>query len=485
MSKHAQCSEPFYASAIREAIRSDSASSSDEKNKMMEMLARFERGESEGGGSGDGSTVNGLEELLKGMGGISENDESGGAHIEEEDDEEGFEALMALKMQLSENPDLASFHQLENMDMQDLVNLLPPAHRDEFLSLLSNPDADQVQRLLGSLEESDRKAVENESLPWFLTSERGQAVEEEDGETEQNFPEIRTKFYPKPAPTTVTEGLKVNPSIAIKLLYNTLAICMAYVHLLVTHALPSLQYTPSERPSSSDSHQLRAEVLDEFLDLVPFLGDKESTLRYTSVKEAWEDVWTRIGSRQTHKGNAEENVANVFRFRLIHMLEKTQKLLVPSLDLGKASEHGVNLVLSDLYAAFSATEATLFNSKSGVVGSESVNADRAKFDKRHQKRRLAAAKKLVFYLGALQSIRLEFDRKVWLDLSAEVEKTIIKLKSETDNKGVDDQDPNHTEGGPGLVDETIKELSDASQLQSAPISGYADSPRPRARIEEL
>lgn len=75
----------------------------------MEMLARFERGESEGGGSGDASSVNGLEEVLKGMGGWSQDDDGTEAHIEEEDDEDGFAALEALKTKLSENPDLGMY----------------------------------------------------------------------------------------------------------------------------------------------------------------------------------------------------------------------------------------------------------------------------------------------------------------------------------------------------------------------------------------
>jgi hypothetical protein len=65
--KHQQYPEPFYATAIREAINSDSSSPSEAKRKVMEMLARFERGQTEGG---DASGVNGLEELLKGMGGL-------------------------------------------------------------------------------------------------------------------------------------------------------------------------------------------------------------------------------------------------------------------------------------------------------------------------------------------------------------------------------------------------------------------------------
>jgi hypothetical protein len=81
---------------------------------------------------------------------------------------------------------------------------------------------------------------------------------------------------------------------------------MAYVHLLVIHALPSLQHISSSRLSAFDADQRRTKVLDEFLDLVPFLGDKESTLRFTSMKEAWEDVWSRIGSRQSQEAKAED-----------------------------------------------------------------------------------------------------------------------------------------------------------------------------------
>ena len=98
--KHVQCSEPFYASAIREAIQTDSTSSSDEKRKMMEMLARFERGES---GGGDGTEVNGLEELLRGMGGTEREQE----HVDEDAEvDEGLDALEMLKLRLDDGSDL-------------------------------------------------------------------------------------------------------------------------------------------------------------------------------------------------------------------------------------------------------------------------------------------------------------------------------------------------------------------------------------------
>lgn len=68
---------------------------------MMEMLARFERGETEGG---DGSDVNGLEELLKGMGGLEDAEDQPAE--EEGGEEEGFDVLEALKQRLSDNSDL-------------------------------------------------------------------------------------------------------------------------------------------------------------------------------------------------------------------------------------------------------------------------------------------------------------------------------------------------------------------------------------------
>jgi hypothetical protein len=75
---------------------------------MMEMLARFERGES---GSGEGGDVNGLEELLKGMGGIGGEQE---AVDEEAAADEGFDALETLKLRLSDGSDLGSSDEMLN-----------------------------------------------------------------------------------------------------------------------------------------------------------------------------------------------------------------------------------------------------------------------------------------------------------------------------------------------------------------------------------
>jgi hypothetical protein len=82
---------------------------------MMEMLARFERGESEGGEGGD---VNGLEELLKGMGGIGGEQD---AVDEEVAADEGFDALETLKLRLSDGSDLGSSDDMRNWSKADIL----------------------------------------------------------------------------------------------------------------------------------------------------------------------------------------------------------------------------------------------------------------------------------------------------------------------------------------------------------------------------
>lgn len=82
----------------------------------MEMLARFERGETEGGEGGD---VNGLEELLKGMGGIDGEQET----VEEEAADEGFDALETLKQRLSDGSDLGSFDAMLDQSEADILFL--------------------------------------------------------------------------------------------------------------------------------------------------------------------------------------------------------------------------------------------------------------------------------------------------------------------------------------------------------------------------
>lgn len=128
------------------------------------------------------------------------------------------------------------------MDLQEVLDLLPPSHRDQFMSLVSDPNSEQVQRLLGSLEEAERKYLEGGSLPWFMLKDSNDQ-DEEDGDSPEaeSSPTFRNTVRPRPVSDEVTHGINVDPAVGVKLLYNTLAIWYATsdvssVHRLICHS---------------------------------------------------------------------------------------------------------------------------------------------------------------------------------------------------------------------------------------------------------
>lgn len=205
------------------------------------------------------------------------------------------------------------------MDLQELLDLLPPSHREQFLSLVSDPDSEQVQRLLGSLENTEREDLEGGSLPWFLIADANDDGNEAEDVNEIDTTSIERKCAkPHPVSEDVLKGINVDPAVGVKLLYNTLAIwyvkfvilfrrecvadiispisSLAYTQVLLSLALPSLGHVWTTQGTSH--HGPCPEILsDEILRLLPFLADAKSTVRYISVREAWEDVWTRSGER--------------------------------------------------------------------------------------------------------------------------------------------------------------------------------------------
>jgi hypothetical protein len=109
------------------------------------------------------------------------------------------------------------------MELHDLLELLPPSHREQFLSLISDPDSDQVQRLLGNLDDHERKALEGGSVPWFMLESRNDRLERE-GEDNDDQAFDREMVKPPSASNDMVHGIHVDPSVGMKLLYNTLAI---------------------------------------------------------------------------------------------------------------------------------------------------------------------------------------------------------------------------------------------------------------------
>jgi hypothetical protein len=161
------------------------------------------------------------------------------------------------------------------------------------------------------------------------------------------------------------------------------------------------------------------------------------------------------------------------------MLAQTRTLLVPSLDLSEDHEHGVELALSDLHGFFSelavrvSKTQTSENEKSSTTQSIGNGTIR-----RRQKMIAAVGKKLAFYLAAVQAVRQQYGRKVWLELSAEVGKEIERLRAELEEK---EEDVTEDRSGSGLGTADGLAISE-SRL---PIPVDSSSGPTRARIEEL
>ncbi|GHJ85112.1 hypothetical protein NliqN6_1514 [Naganishia liquefaciens] len=454
--KHVQCSEPFYSSAIREAIQLDSASSAEEKRKMMEMLARFERRESEGG---NGSDANGLEELLRGMGLTSGKQESVN---EDAEADEGFDALEMLKLRLDDGADL------DNMDLQGLLDLLPPSHRERFLSLVSDPDSDQVHQLLQGLDERERKEVEGGSVPWFMLEERGDL--EREGEDDLDRPVVSAMVKPSPASDDIIQGINVDPSVASKLLYNILAICLAYVQVLITHSLPSLAHAEDPRRSNTLGGPEQS-ITESILKLAPFLSDPKSAVRFDTFRDAWQSVWDHVEHTEASRLDNGDQLKP-----LVTYLGQLQNLVMPSLDISKGREQGLDLALSDVHAFLSNHAAHPVEAH--IKGSEKQRTE-DKENRRRKKIITFAAKKLAFYLAAIRSVREHYGRKVWLELSQEVGKEIEALRAEFQEEVVDlaakDEASAEREG---IVKVGFEKLGPSS------ITPWTGEPT-QARIEEL
>lgn len=96
--RHAQCSEPFYAASIRQAIAEDPKASAEERDGMMKILQRFERGGptsfESGNNDTDADTGPGaleFQDLLKSLGESTEETDS-----QEEEDLERQQLMEAL-----------------------------------------------------------------------------------------------------------------------------------------------------------------------------------------------------------------------------------------------------------------------------------------------------------------------------------------------------------------------------------------------------
>jgi hypothetical protein len=166
---------------------------------------------------------------------------------------------------------------------------------------------------------------------------------------------------------------------------------------------------------------------------------------------------------------------------LIIILEQVRKLLVPSLDLSEERQHGVELALSDLHNFCSKSVARLSGKATALDDGKDTRKQRVPdaSTRRRQKSLAGSAKKLAFYIAAVQAVRRQSGRRIWLELSAAVGREIERLRSEAEGEvGASNQE--------GLAHASRVKRMDGLANVARDRSGPATTgTAPTARMEEL
>ncbi|WVR08939.1 hypothetical protein IAU60_005998 [Kwoniella sp. DSM 27419] len=354
---HAQCSEPFYKSTVMSSIAADPSAGLDEKKGMMDMLRRFEEAQAEGDDA--------LEELRR---------------LEEEEGEEEELAEMLKGVDL------------DNIDSNQLFHLLPQKHRDAFLAALKDPDSDLARELVEEAAGDGDGQGEDDGyipsvLPWWERDDLQLDSSDDEGEPLAGDPaSLESAPEPGSIPADMLLGITPPDGAGQKLVYNVVAVCIAYFHTLLSLRLPSLDpvYLAEAGVDSSEVKRFIGQ-------LVPFLVEPKSTVRHESLSSAWGSVWEVIGTQSS----TQPSVAT-----LQHLLSLIPPMLHPP--IVTTSPPRIFSVLGDLYHLWSAP-------KPGAV-----------------------ARKLAFYAKALQSL----GRSEWLALERQVENELRRLQEE--NGDLDD-----------------------------------------------
>ncbi|KAK4685742.1 hypothetical protein P7C73_g4402, partial [Tremellales sp. Uapishka_1] len=306
----------------------------EEKRKMMDMLKRFEESQVDGEDFG----------------------------VDSEDEDELARALRDVD--------------IDDLDTNALFHLLPQEHRDRFLAAIKDPDSLMAKDLLASAVEGDTAGLGPTVLPWWERTK----LEDED--------ELEMKYADPPK--AFTSNIPTPEGTGLRLAYNAISICLAYIHTMLSLRLPSLS---PEHLIAQSVHV--AELKDDIGRLVPFLQDVKSTVRHGTLREAWSSPWEAIGEDLEPPPDTS---------LLIRLLDTLSSLLHPPLittEFPKAF-----LVLSDLHYLYSTP-------KAGA----------------------AAPRKLAFYLSAIQQLH----RQDWLRLEAEVKQELMRLQQEAE-KEVDEEE---------------------------------------------
>ncbi|KAF8208384.1 hypothetical protein K438DRAFT_2072533 [Mycena galopus ATCC 62051] len=229
---HSQCSETFYKKEVESDIRAEPSKSNDERQRMLELLKRFE-------------------------------EESAAAKDELDEEDENEDSDLARRLQ---NVDL------ESTSPDHIWTLLTPAEREKFLKVMEDPSSELALQLLAS----EELEVEKQE-PWWSAPA---------GLAEGNAPGPSTNRYGTPPnPLQVPASLTAPNRTAPSLIYNICAVCIAYAY-----ATRHLSVSPLSTAAEPDADAARA----TFATLTPFLTSRTSKTLHPTLDSALTDLYSRL-----------------------------------------------------------------------------------------------------------------------------------------------------------------------------------------------
>ncbi|KAJ7031592.1 hypothetical protein C8F04DRAFT_1262702 [Mycena alexandri] len=229
---HSQCSETFYKKEVESDIRAEPSKTTQERQRMLELLKRFEEDSAAQGELG-----------LEG---------------EAEDDEDD----LARRLQSVD---------LESTSSENLWAILTPVEREKFLKVMEDPSSDLALQLLAS----EDLEVEKQD-PWWSAP----AIPTED------LPRPSAKRYGVPPDPIEIPSSLVSPNlVGPSLIYNICALFIAYAYI-TRH----LSLSPLSAASESDSEAAQS----LFSQLTPFITSRTSKTLHPNLDSAITDLHSRL-----------------------------------------------------------------------------------------------------------------------------------------------------------------------------------------------
>ncbi|KDR80603.1 hypothetical protein GALMADRAFT_222197 [Galerina marginata CBS 339.88] len=233
---HNQCSEGFYKKEIEADIHSGPSKTAQERQKMMELLKKFEDDS-----SAEQSLVDG-----------------------DDDDEDEDESDLVRRFETVD---------LDSLSPDALWSMLTPEERKKFTKAFDDPTSELAQQLLSS-EQLEKEIQE----PWW------EAPTVDDSET---IDDIVRRHGTRPDLMSIPTSMVKPIPTGHPLVYNMCAICIAYAYItrhLGTSPLGNL------KPQDSEYQEARRLVTQ----LVPFLTDRRSTELYPNLPAVVTSIWSLL-----------------------------------------------------------------------------------------------------------------------------------------------------------------------------------------------